>query len=53
MYKGAPPVHPTPVRDVPGERGAPAGHGQLRPQLPHLRHGVPRVQVHILQISLL
>ena len=53
MYKGATPVHPAPVRDVPGECCPPAGHDQLRLQLPHLRHGVPGVQVHTLQTSLL
>lgn len=53
MYKGAPPVHPAPVRHVPGERGPPAGHGQLRYQFSHLRHGVPGVQVHLLQTTLL
>ena len=53
MYKGAPPVHPAPVRHVSGERGPPASHGQFRHQLPHLRHCVPGVQVYILQTTLL
>ena len=53
MYKGAPPVHPAPVCNVPGECGAPADHGQLCLQLPHLRYGVPRVQVNFLQTHLL
>ena len=36
MHEAAGPVHPAPVDHVSGERGSPAGHGQLLHQLPHL-----------------
>ena len=44
MHEAAGPVHPAPVDHVSGERGAPAGHGQLLHQLPHLLLRLQAVQ---------
>ena len=49
LHEGAGPVHPAHVDHVPGERGAPAGHGQLLHQLPHLLLCLQAVQVCPLQ----
>ena len=49
VHEAAGPVHPAPVDHVSGERGAPAGHGQLLHQLPHLLLSLQAVQDRALQ----
>ena len=44
VHEAAGPVHPAPVDHVSGERGPPAGHGQLLHQLPHLLLSLQAVQ---------